>query len=288
MPRLTRRRLLASALAAVPIGVGLYAWRIEPEWLEITRRPLPIDGLPEGMDGRTLAHLSDLHVGPFVDDGYIIDTFRRVQALDPDFVVVTGDWITYAGPAQLDQLRRVLESMPHGRLATVGVLGNHDYGPDWQRGDVGDAVARITGNAGVQLLRNEALEVNGFWFLGLDDLWGPRFDPVPLLTSYSNTLGAIVLCHNPDAADRPVWTAFKGWILAGHTHGGQVKPPFLPPPWLPVSNPRYVAGEVGLEDGRRLYISRGVGHLERVRFNVRPEVTLFRLTRTGTRPGIEA
>ncbi|HEX2860069.1 MAG TPA: hypothetical protein VHN79_00430, partial [Lacunisphaera sp.] len=70
---------------------------------------------------------------------------------------------------------------------------------------------------------------------------------------------------------------YQGWILAGHTHGGQCKPPFLPPPLLPVRNRRYTAGEFDLGDGRKLYINRGLGHLLRVRFNVRPEVTVFRL-----------
>jgi predicted MPP superfamily phosphohydrolase len=68
-------------------------------------------------------------------------------------------------------------------------------------------------------------------------------------------------------------------ILTGHTHGGQCKPPFLPPPLLPVRNRRYTAGPIEVVEGRWLYISRGVGHLLEVRFNVRPEVPLFRLRR---------
>ncbi|MCX6880478.1 MAG: hypothetical protein NTW21_42740 [Verrucomicrobia bacterium] len=72
---------------------------------------------------------------------------------------------------------------------------------------------------------------------------------------------------------------YMGWILAGHTHGGQCKPPFLPPPLLPVRNRRYVAGEYPLAGSRSLYVSRGVGHLIQVRFNVRPEITLFQMTR---------
>jgi hypothetical protein len=91
---------------------------------------------------------------------------------------------------------------------------------------------------------------------------------------------ALVLSHNPDTADEPVWGSYSGWILAGHTHGGQCKPPFLPPPLLPVRNRRYRCGEYSLEGGRRMYISRGVGHLLQVRFNVRPEVTVFHLTRS--------
>jgi predicted MPP superfamily phosphohydrolase len=70
---------------------------------------------------------------------------------------------------------------------------------------------------------------------------------------------------------------FRGWVLAGHTHGGQCKPPFLPPPLLPVKNRRYVAGEYDIGPGRWMYINRGLGYLRRVRFNARPEITLFTL-----------
>jgi hypothetical protein len=90
---------------------------------------------------------------------------------------------------------------------------------------------------------------------------------------------ALALSHNPDTVDLTGWNRFEGWILAGHTHGGQCKPPFLPPPLLPVVNRRYTAGAFDLPGNRRLYISRGVGHLLQVRFNVRPEVTRFELQR---------
>jgi predicted MPP superfamily phosphohydrolase len=90
---------------------------------------------------------------------------------------------------------------------------------------------------------------------------------------------SLALVHNPDTADRPVWGNYKGWILCGHTHGGQCKPPFLPPPLLPVSNRLYQAGEYALAGGRRMYINRGLGHLLQARFHVRPEVTIFSLQR---------
>ena len=73
----------------------LYTWGIEPHWLEFTYPDLPIVGLPHELDGRTLAQISDLHVGPKVDDSYIIKSLLRAGELMPDFVVFTGDWITY-------------------------------------------------------------------------------------------------------------------------------------------------------------------------------------------------
>jgi len=278
---ITRRQAL-QGMGAAGMGallVGLYTWRVEPHWLEFTHPVLPTAGLPRELEGRTLAQLSDLHVGPKVDDDYIIESFRRVQKFAPDFVVYTGDWITYRNKGQFEQLRRVLAHAPHGRLGTVGILGNHDYGLGWQMSDVAEEVSKIVRAAGVTVLRNEAVGVAGLQFLGLDDLWGPRFDPMDLLARRGQDASTVVLCHNPDAADRAVWGRYQGWILAGHTHGGQCKPPFLPPPLLPVNNKRYTAGEISLSGNRQLYISRGVGHLLRVRFNVRPEIPIFQLRR---------
>jgi predicted MPP superfamily phosphohydrolase len=279
MGMLTRRKALKT-LAMAGTGAlmtGLYTWRVEPHWLEFTYPVLPVWGLPSELEGRTLAQITDLHVGPAVDDDYAIKSLRRVQELAPDFVVFTGDWITYRGPSQFEQLRRVMEHMPHGRLGTVGILGNHDYGFRWGMVDVADHVVEIVRAAGVTTLINQALTVAGLQFIGLDDFWSPRFDPAPVLEQRGQDASTIVLCHNPDVADLPVWGQYQGWILAGHTHGGQCKPPFLPPPELPVRNKRYTSGEIGLSGNRRMYISRGVGHLLQVRFNVRPEITIFRL-----------
>src|SRR4051794_17919828 len=115
---LTRREALKS-LALAGSGAlltGFYTWRVEPHWLEFTHPLLPVAGLPQELEGCTLAQISDLHIGPKVDDEYIIDAFRRVKKIAPHFVVFTGDWITYRGPQQLTQLRKLLANVPHGGL----------------------------------------------------------------------------------------------------------------------------------------------------------------------------
>jgi len=113
--------------------------------------------------------------------------------------------------------------------------------------------------------------------VGMGDLWAGMFDPVRAFARVDPGAAQLVLSHNPDSVDLPGWGAFDGWVLAGHTHGGQCKAPFLPPPILPVKNKRYSSGEFALSGGRRLYINRGVGTYLPVRFNVRPEVTVFTL-----------
>jgi predicted MPP superfamily phosphohydrolase len=270
------RRAFLRTIAACA-GVGYYTFRIEPGWLEIVRRPLPIQRLPPSLVGRTLAHLSDLHVGPLMSDDYLLQTFRRVADLEPDIVVITGDLMSWH-EGWHDHVASVYQHAPRGRLATVATLGNHDYGPAWMDARVAASMVDVLRSCGIPVLRNEMFEVGGLQVLGFDDLWSGRFNPQEVLRKRDLTRAAIALSHNPDTVDLPVWGNYEGWILAGHTHGGQCKPPFLPPPVLPVRNRRYTAGEFQLAGNRQLYISRGVGHGMPVRFNVRPEVTLFELS----------
>lgn len=275
---MTRRRFLRAAGASIgaTAGAGLYAWRVEPEWLELVHRPLPIRGLPASLAGRTLVQISDVHVGARVDDDYVVTAFRRVAELRPDIVVLTGDLISYH-PLILQQLRGVYRHFPRGRLATLAILGNHDYGRGWSDSELARRVSEVVQSFGITVLRNQRHDVEGLEIVGLDDLWAGRFEPQHVLAARDSGRPALVLSHNPDTVDLPVWSRYEGWILSGHTHGGQCKPPFLSPPLLPVRNQRYSAGEFVLSGNRRLYISRGVGHLLRVRFNVRPEVTIFEL-----------
>jgi predicted MPP superfamily phosphohydrolase len=157
------------------------------------------------------------------------------------------------------------------------VLGNHDYGHAWREDHVADHIARIVRDAGITLLRNETQRIDGLAFNGVDDLWSGHADIGKAFTGLQPDESALILNHNPDAVDFEGWAGRSGWIFAGHTHGGQCKPPFLPAPLLPVKNRRYTQGVVGLRPGLSMYISAGVGHLRRARFNMRPEVPIFTL-----------
>jgi uncharacterized protein len=276
---ISRRSFLRAlgAFAGMGAGVGYYTYQIEPSWLEVVRRPLQVRRLPSALVGRTLAHLSDVHVGPFVSDDYLLGAFRRVADLRPDIVVITGDLMSWH-QGWSDHVAAVYQHVPRGRLATIATLGNHDYGRAWADYRTAARMVDVLRACGITVLRNQMFDADGLQIVGLDDLWAKRFDPQDVLRRLDVNRAAIALSHNPDTVDLPVWGNYEGWILAGHTHGGQCKPPFLPPPVLPVQNRRYTAGEFQLAGNRHLYISRGVGHLMPVRFNVRPEVTLFELS----------
>jgi predicted MPP superfamily phosphohydrolase len=264
-------------------GLGLatfgYTWRVEPHWVQTVRRALPIARLPEALVGKTLVQISDLHVGPIVDEEYLVGALRRVSSLAADIVVITGDFMTCTGTEQVPAVARVLKDLKPGKLATIGILGNHDYAWQWTSKSSADLLTRTLVDTGITMLRNDVTNVHGLQIAGMDELWGPFFNPLHAIRMLDPNRASLVLCHNPDAMDIPVWGGYQGWILAGHTHGGQCKPPFLSPPIIPVKNHRYTAGEFDLYDGRRLYINRGLGYLHRVRFNARPEITVFTMTR---------
>ncbi len=264
-------------MVAGAVGVVGYTRYYEPTWLEITTRAMPIAGLPKALVGKRLVQLSDVHVGPDVDDAYLLDTFNRVRALDPDIVVYTGD-LTSLHDGLYEHAALVYSQMVRGSLGTFVSLGNHDYGRNWAHKEDAARIADVLRAQGATVLVNETADVDGLSIVGLGDLWGDDFAPNRAFANLTPGRPAIALSHNPDTVDLNGWERFSGWVLAGHTHGGQCKPPFLPPPLLPVQNKRYTCGAFALSANRQLYISRGVGTVLPVRFNVRPEVTVFQLT----------
>ena len=228
------------------------------------------------MIAKTLMQISDIHVGNGFDRNFLIQSFKKAKNYKPDIVVYTGDFVTWHNESQLQELEQVLKHCVKGELATLGILGNHDYGKKWKENEVAEAVSKVAETSGINMLRNSRKNVEGLVFTGFEDFWSDQFD-FYLMKNYDKAVANIVLCHNPDACDQNIWNGYEGWILAGHTHGGQVKIPFVDAPVVPVKNKKYTSGKIDLLDGRLLYINRGLSTSHYVRFSVRPEITLFKL-----------
>lgn len=270
-----KRLVQLSAFGALPF---LYSWQVEPFWVEFVQKKLPIKNLPKELDGKILMQISDLHVGDRFDWNFLIESFQKAQQFSPDFVVYTGDFVNHGTSEDHENLKKVMEKAIYGKLGTFGILGNHDYGKNWKDLGSSEMICEILENSGVSMLKNAQKESHGLNIIGFDDLWSPNFDPMKIMKDYDSSKANLVLCHNPDVCDKDVWNSYQGWVLSGHTHGGQCRIPGVITPILPVNNKKYVSGEVDLEDGRMLYINRAIGHSFQVRFMVRPEITVFTLT----------
>lgn len=271
-----KRLFQLSVIGSFPL---FYSWQIEPFWVEFVERKLPVKNLPKELEGKILMQISDLHVGNRFDWNFLIESFQKAQQFNPDFVVYTGDFVNHGTSEDHESLKKVMEKAVYGKLGTFGILGNHDYGKNWNDLGSSEIICKILENSGVSMLKNQQQESHGLNFIGFDDLWSPNFDPMKIMKDYNPAKANIVLCHNPDVCDKDVWNGYQGWILSGHTHGGQCRIPGVITPILPVNNRKYVSGEIDLEDGRMLYINRAIGHSFQVRFMVRPEITVFKLTK---------
>lgn len=274
-----RTFIRSSSLATLSLaGLGIYAWQIEPFWLEFVKKSIRVPNLPEELKGTTLMQISDIHIGERFSLDFILNSLQAAADFNPDFVIYTGDYITYESDRQLSDLKHLSKYFVKGKLGTVGILGNHDYGKNWSDSFLADNVTDELTNAGIRVLRNEQQSINGLNFIGLDDYWGRNFNPQLVMGNVDNNAPNILLSHNPDTVDLDIWNGYRGWIFSGHTHGGQCKPPFLKPPMLPVENKKYTSGVFNLDNDRKLYVNRALGHLWQVRFNVRPEITIFSLS----------
>lgn len=267
--RLSCGSLIAASAACV--STPAYALLLEPFWLQMERVRIPLGHLPSHLTGLRMAFLSDLHRGANVDESLIARAVNMVLETSPDLVLLGGDYVT--GSADYaDSCARELARL-RASLGIYACLGNHDYWTDAER------VAETLQRAGVRVLRNQGLVVmDGLWVAAVDDVWEGQPSLESALRRMPTGATAVLLAHEPDFADRVAADGRVALMLSGHTHGGQVRIPFLGPPILPYLGQGYAAGLYRLGQ-MTLYVTRGVGLIAPpVRFNCRPEVTLLTLT----------
>jgi hypothetical protein len=271
--------LLGGGAALGALGFAAY----EPYELSLTTIDMRLPRLPEEFNGFRLVQLSDLHFGEEVREEHVAAVVTQVNRLNPDLVVITGDFVT--ATRAVNQRRKAAQRIwpcatilrgiqaPHGVFAT---LGNHDYETDPH------LIAEALGENGVAVLRNEAraIEVRGahFWLAGIDDVLAGKSDPARALRRVPRGETAVVAVHEPDFADA---MANYGAALqiSGHSHGGQVRLPVIGALYLPVMGRKYPIGLRRLGP-LQIYTNRGIGVVGvPFRFLCPPEVTLFRLAR---------
>ncbi|MGB8986928.1 MAG: metallophosphoesterase [Candidatus Sulfotelmatobacter sp.] len=276
----TRRKFLYSLAAAGTLAIAGDSVLLEPNRVRIVRREFSLGRWPERLNGFTIALLSDFHYDPYFSVHPLHATVPLVKGLRPDLIVLTGDFVSapLAGdPSKAafaaEPCARVLRQMsaPHGLWA---VLGNHDCDTDPAE------VTRALKADGIRVLKNQsqAIEDDGahFWLAGVDDVLGGTPDLGKTLLGIPANDAVILLAHEPDFADE----AAKFPVdlqLSGHSHGGQIRIPFVPLFYLPDLAKKYVMGtyQVG---PLPLYTNAGIGTVNiPVRLNCPPEITLITL-----------
>lgn len=275
---LTRRQWLHRTTWAVlgvggaVSGVAVYGTRWETEFLEITKVRIPLPQRWEALSGLRLVWLSDLHLYPHTRLPYIERVAREAALLQPDLLLLGGDYVLESAEAIYD-LAPVLAAIPR-RLRAFAVTGNHDI---WRgRGVIESELRR----RGFRVLVNEAeaLRYNGLRFhvAGVDDCWSgePNLGEALRRCPYGEPV--LLLSHEPDPADRYAADSRVILQLSGHSHGGQVRFPGIGSPFLPPYGRKYPMGLYRVAE-MWLYTNRGIGVTAPIRFNCRPELTLFEL-----------
>lgn len=278
------KKLVWAAANSCALG-GLYVWSLERHWLRIEHRAMPLPDLGEGFCGAKLAHVSDLHCSPLVRERYLRQCVQAINAEHADFVAITGDFIT-GSRSYIRRIAHILAGLAP-KVAVLACLGNHDYGIFHPRGlgpkrELAETLYHELGLADIFVMMNERRvfhrDGSTLQFVGVEDLWSPRYDPQLAFDMAHPHLPTIALCHNPDAA---MELAHHGadWVLAGHTHGTAASNGRLGGLIMPTVHKHFHAGEYTLGDGKYLYVNRGLSYGRRRRLNGRPEITIFTLTR---------
>jgi predicted MPP superfamily phosphohydrolase len=282
--RISRRKFLGLAATAGAVALGADTILVEPNRPRVVRKDISLRRWPAALDGFTIALLSDFHYDPVFSVHPIRKSIDVVNSLQPQLIALTGDFVSVPffgeaskGAADADPCAEILKELraPYGLWA---VMGNHDVFTD------SDQVTAALRQRGIKVLANQSvpIESNGgrFWLSGIDDVLGGTADLGGTLSKIPAGEATVLMAHEPDYADH-VAKYPVDLQLSGHTHGGQVRFPFMRPLYLPDLARKYIWGLYRIGD-LTLYTNPGLGTVELpIRLNCPPEITLITLRRTS-------
>jgi predicted MPP superfamily phosphohydrolase len=271
-----RLQIVFAAIVLLLAGMVFWGFLIEPGRLVVREQTIQIDNWPQQLDGLRIAVLSDIHADDwFVDDKKLRTIVERTNQLQPELIVILGDYMSSNGHVtrrvEPERIGAILKDL-RAPLGVYSVLGNHDW---WYSGI---QVRRGLEKNGIQVLENEVIhfDVRGtqLWLVGLADLWTRRQAIADTVAMVPEGAPVIALTHNPDIfPDLPQRVPL---LLAGHTHGGQVRLPLIGSVVESSDfGDRYVSGHV-FENNHHLFVTTGIGtSIVPVRFGVPPEIVLL-------------
>jgi predicted MPP superfamily phosphohydrolase len=278
-PSLTRRdflKITGLSLATCLVGTaGVLTVANEAYEPVIRRVAIPVPNLHSSLEGFRIVQMTDFHLYPYTTAGLVQEAVDLANSLKPDLAVLTGDYVWRIVDAAYD-LADILSGLD-ARYGVYASLGNHDYWTDIAV--VTDAFQQhrlpMLVNQGVPIQVGNAALV----LAGLDDGWSGHPDLNAALENAPSGTPVVLLYHEPDLADVVSLDGRITLQLAGHTHGGQVRPPNRPPYFLPYLGKKYDLGLYRVNQ-MWLYTNPGIGMISvPYRYNCPPEVTEFTLQR---------
>ncbi|RYG74115.1 metallophosphoesterase [Lentibacillus lipolyticus] len=279
---MNRRTFIKRTLGGLATLFGLgggsyyYAHDIEPRMLSIQEEELASANIPTVFDGFKIIQFSDTHIGFHYSLDQLSKLTDEINDQNPDLIVFTGDLVdephTYHWNNELIEILQRLQA----NYGKYWIYGNHDHG-----GYGTDIVKNVMDKAGFQLLKNEhtTIEYNSGQILlaGIDDVVLGKPDLEAALANADTEAFTILLAHEPDYANNTVHFPVDVQ-LSGHSHGGQVRFPFIGHLYTPLYAQQYVQGKHSLRNNLTLYVNRGIGTTRLpYRFLCKPEIHVFRL-----------
>jgi uncharacterized protein len=268
----------AGGLAATPFALRAYARHVEPRILVTEQVAVQSPRIPAALDGVRIGVLSDFHLGNGVDEVRIEQSVAQLNALKPDIALLGGDYIHRwgLGTKAAYALRNLFAP-----LGVFAVLGNHDY---WNNPrQISQALHEQFAQASFpfKLMRNESYQLNindiPLHIVGVDDVTLHKHDFAKAVQGLPKNEAAILLVHEPDIADEAATAHPFALQVSGHSHGGQIRIPFVYPWWTPTWARKYISGLMTVNE-MQLYVTRGIGmSWMPMRFLCPPEVTLITL-----------
>ena len=257
---LSRRQFIfdSGVLAGTLLGCSAaYPVVVAPEAVKTVRLRMAIKDWPEALEGLKAVQISDTHCGKLVSMPYLHGVIAQANALNPDVVLLTGDYVQY----RRDDIPRGIEIFRNlnPRLGIAAVMGNHDHavGPSTTRQSFQEIGVPLIDNTRLYLgadgLRDTPRE-GDVCIAGVGDLWEDEVDFDAALDGVPAAMPRLLLSHNPDVAEMENAHRVDA-VFSGHTHGGQVVIPGLGPMAFTTDfGMKYMAGAVrrALGSGRRL------------------------------------
>ncbi|NQX64586.1 metallophosphoesterase [Paenibacillus alba] len=272
---LKKGAVLAGSLLASGGLLGSYSGYIEPKWIEFTRLTLPFERLPNAFHGLKLLQFSDLHIGHHFDLQDLAHVIQLIQEEKADLICFTGDLFDSHIIEDSAKTSELLNSL-QAPLGKWSVLGNHDK---WKGPNL---TLPILQDGGFQSLVNAhktiAYKGQTIQIAGVEDMLTGKPDIETTMHGANAQMFTLLLSHCPDFADQ-IGNHAIDLQLSGHTHGGQIRLPFVGAVITPPAGRNYVAGlQTASQSSMLIYTNRGIGTTTLpFRLLCRPEITIFTL-----------